>query len=302
MAEQKRYYWLKLHDDFFSSIRIKKLRKMAGGDTYVIIYLKMQLKAIKTDGCLSWKGYEQDFVDELALDIDEEPDNVRVTLAYLISCGLAETDGNTNFFLPYAIENTGSESSAAERMRKMRERNNVTPMLQDRYVEKEKDIDKEKDIERDSIKSSHNTNVSEKSNNSTNSDEFVCRTKDVRRVMEAWNSLGLSQIQKILPDTNRGMMLRKRIQDYGVDAVCDAIEKVRGSTFLMGGNKKGWTITFDWFIKPNNFPKVMEGNYDDHAEAKSSAKIKTPYDGLRSETHGDDLDRLSLMFNTEKEG
>jgi len=150
MAEAKRYFWLKLHDDFFSSIRIKKLRKMAGGDTYVIIYLKMQLKAIKTDGCLTWKGYEQDFVDELSLDIDEEPDNVRVTLAYLLSCGLAETDGNANFFLPYAIENTGSESSAAERMRKMRERNNVTPMLHERYGEKEKDI--EKDIEKEEKK------------------------------------------------------------------------------------------------------------------------------------------------------
>ena len=45
MAEAKRYYWLKFRDDFFDSKRIKKLRKMAGGDTYVIIYLKMQLKA-----------------------------------------------------------------------------------------------------------------------------------------------------------------------------------------------------------------------------------------------------------------
>ena len=43
MAE-KRYYWLKFRDDFFDSKRIKKLRKMAGGDTYTIIYLKMMLK------------------------------------------------------------------------------------------------------------------------------------------------------------------------------------------------------------------------------------------------------------------
>jgi hypothetical protein len=36
----KRYYWLKLQDGFFDSKRIKKLRKLAGGDTYTIIYLK----------------------------------------------------------------------------------------------------------------------------------------------------------------------------------------------------------------------------------------------------------------------
>lgn len=139
----KRYYWLRLRDDFFTSIRIKKLRRMAGGDTYVIIYLKMQLKAMKTDGILTWRGYEQDFVEELAIDLDESPDDVRVCLAYLVSCGLAETEDRINFFFPYAVENTGSETSAAERMRKMRERNNVTPMLRDRYgeIEKEKEID-----------------------------------------------------------------------------------------------------------------------------------------------------------------
>ena len=97
MAEGKRYYWLKLYDDFFGSLRIKKLRKMAGGDTYIIIYLKMQLKAMKSEGVLRFKGVEADFVEELALDLDEEPDNVRVVLAYLVSCGLCETSDNINF-------------------------------------------------------------------------------------------------------------------------------------------------------------------------------------------------------------
>ena len=52
ITAQKRYYWLKLQDGFFTSKRIKKLRRLAGGDTYTIIYLKMQLLAMKTDGVL----------------------------------------------------------------------------------------------------------------------------------------------------------------------------------------------------------------------------------------------------------
>ena len=55
MAEN-RYYWLKLQEDFFDSKRIKKLRRIAGGDTYTIIYLKMQLKALKTNGVLEYTG------------------------------------------------------------------------------------------------------------------------------------------------------------------------------------------------------------------------------------------------------
>lgn len=142
----KRYYWLKLKDDFFTSKRVKKLRAMAGGDTYLIIYLKMQLLAMKSEGILKWTGLEEKFTDELALDLDESPENVAVTLMYLLKTGLAETSDSINFFFPYAVENVGSETSAAERMRKMRERNNVTPLLQDRYGEKE--IEKDKEIEK----------------------------------------------------------------------------------------------------------------------------------------------------------
>lgn len=79
---EKRYFWLKLYDDFFTSKRIKKLRTIAGGDTYTIIYLKMQLKALKTDGYLYFDGVMSDFADELALDIDENPDDVKVTINY----------------------------------------------------------------------------------------------------------------------------------------------------------------------------------------------------------------------------
>lgn len=127
MAEGKRYYWLRLHDDFFTSARVKKLRKMAGGDTYLIIYLKMQLKAMKTEGILRWTGLEDNFADELALDLDEEPDNVKVCLAYLLSCGLAETDDQINFFFPYAVANTGSETASTQRVRDFRARQKALP-------------------------------------------------------------------------------------------------------------------------------------------------------------------------------
>ena len=91
MAENKRYYWLKLMDDFFDSKRIKKLRKMAGGDTYTIIYLKMQLLSLKKGGYLEYSGLEDEFYKEIALDIDEDEINVQLTIQYLLSCGLLET-------------------------------------------------------------------------------------------------------------------------------------------------------------------------------------------------------------------
>ena len=58
-------------------------------------------------------------------------------------------------------------------------------------------------------------------------------------------------------------MLRARVREYGTEAVLQAIEKIRRSAFLKGQNTKGWVITFEWFVRPNNFPKVLEGTYDD---------------------------------------
>jgi len=116
----QRYFWLKLPSDFFSSKRIKKLRRLAGGDTLTIIYLKLQLLAIKSEGILKYTGVESDIFQELAIDIDEDPDNVHMCISYLVSVGLAELSDTSYLFLPYAVTNTGSESSSAARMRRSR--------------------------------------------------------------------------------------------------------------------------------------------------------------------------------------
>lgn len=119
--EGKRYYWLKLREDFFASKRIKKLRKL--GETCLIIYLKMQLKALKTDGVIEWAHVEDDIVDELALDLDEPAEYVKRTLDFMIRQGLCEvSDEGQTFTLPYVAYNTGSETAGTQRVRDYRER------------------------------------------------------------------------------------------------------------------------------------------------------------------------------------
>ena len=152
MADEKRYYWLKFRDDFFDSKRIKKLRKMAGGDTYVIIYLKMQLKALRTGGVLEFTGIEKEFAEELSLDIDESVDDVRVVLAFLLTYGMCECSDNVHYYLPYVTENTGSETASTQRVREYRERQKALHCNADvtevkRIGNAEKEIEKEKEID-----------------------------------------------------------------------------------------------------------------------------------------------------------
>ena len=121
MAE-KRYYWLKLKEDYFNSPKIKKLRKIAGGDTFTIIYLKMQLLSIRNEGVIQFEGIEPTFEEELALKLDEDLDNVKLTLAYLQSQCLYEINENNECLLIEANNNIGSEGQSAERVRNFREK------------------------------------------------------------------------------------------------------------------------------------------------------------------------------------
>lgn len=58
-------------------------------------------------------------------------------------------------------------------------------------------------------------------------------------------------------------MIRARIREHGVEAFREMIQRAAKSNFLKGNNDRGWTATFDWLIKPNNFQKIIEGNYND---------------------------------------
>lgn len=154
MAE-KRYYWIQLKEGFFKQKEIKKLRKIAGGDTYTVIYLKMLLAAVKQGNKLYFEGVEDTFPEELALELDEDPENVKVTLAFLERQGLIKVVSQDEFLLLQCDEMVGSESESAGRVRRHRQKkalqsnDGVTHLLQNRNtdIDIEKDIDTEKDID-----------------------------------------------------------------------------------------------------------------------------------------------------------
>jgi predicted phage replisome organizer len=81
----------------------------------------MQLLSLKNDGALIFEGVEDNFAEEIALDIDEDVDNVKVTMAFLMSNGLIEETEQDHFVMIETIKCIGSESASAERVRKHRE-------------------------------------------------------------------------------------------------------------------------------------------------------------------------------------
>ncbi len=146
MAE-KRYYWLKLKDDFFDEKYIKALRKLPQGDSLTIIYLKMQLKSLKTEGYIYYDGVLPDSITELSLVLDEDEKLTRQAVEALIKFGVIERLDNEAFYMVALQKIIGSETQAAERVRRQRERNKVTNTCNNVTLEKEIDTDIEKDTE-----------------------------------------------------------------------------------------------------------------------------------------------------------
>lgn len=147
----KRYFWLKLREGWFRDKRIKKLRTIAGGDTYTIIYLKMQLLSLKDEGKLYFEGVEDDFASEIALEIEEEPDDVKITINYLMAKGLLEVMNADEYFLTEVPQSIGKETESAEKMRRLRAKNKsqcdliVTNSDTDIEIDIDTDIEQEKE-------------------------------------------------------------------------------------------------------------------------------------------------------------
>ncbi|MGN0805373.1 MAG: phage replisome organizer N-terminal domain-containing protein [Candidatus Coproplasma sp.] len=152
MAESKRYYWLKLKDDFFDEKYIKALRRLPQGDSLVIVYLKMQLKSLKTEGIIKYEGILPDCIEELAMVLDEDENIVKLAVEALIRFGAVERWENDTLYMSALQNLIGSETQGAERVRRHRalkaqERKalqcngNVTECNIDIDIEKDKDIE-----------------------------------------------------------------------------------------------------------------------------------------------------------------
>ena len=284
--DTERYYWLKLDRGFFKRHDITVIEDMPNGKDYVLFYLKLMLESVDHEGALRFSDTIPYSESMLASVTRTNVDIVRSALNLFIDLGMVEVFDDKTLFMKEVAKLLDSETYSAKRKRENRQ--NVTiaenvPKLspncpQEKEIEKELDTEIEKDISTEPVGS-------------------VCRTKDVRRITEAWNSLGLQQLTKMTSDSKRGGMLRARVNEYGVDKVLEAIEKVRNSDFLKGQNKSGFIITFEWFVRPNNFPKVLEGNYDNRAEPapqKKSSKYTTAaeYQAPKPASTVDDLYKL----------
>lgn len=151
--KNKRYFWIQLAQDFFKSKEMKLLRKIAGGDTHTIIYLKMMLISLEDGGHIYYDGLADNLAEEIALIIDENVEDIQITLIFLESKGLLTRNSDRDYFLEQVPEMVGSETASTRRSRKHRELQklhcNTIATTCNGDIDKEIEKDIEKDIDKD---------------------------------------------------------------------------------------------------------------------------------------------------------
>lgn len=297
----KKYYWLKLKEDFFEEDAISWLEEQKpNGKEYSLFYLKLCLKSLKTNGILIRNvgtmiiPYD---MKKLAEITKTEFDTVVVAMDLLKQIGLVQILENGEIYLPMLCDMVGSETDKAQLMRKLREQkkiesqmsNNVTSKLLEvtdtlpkcyTEIEIEKEIEKEKEIEIEKEKKKK-------------------KTSNYQDIITLYNTLCVSYPRLTKLSDTRMKALKARInQGYTIEDFEKLFLKAESSTFLKGGNERNWSASFDWLIKDRNIAKVLDGNYDDNKKGKSNE----PRRNNTKDSEGFTEYALKCGINTEFEG
>ena len=146
---------------------------------------------------------------------------------------------------------------------------NDNEYVNDNVYDNDNDVSKETD---NNIPSKEGLSISE---NPKVDPARRCAKIDFAAIKAYWNTKhdqsGSAMRRLTLMSDQRKSNVRARIREYGGDVqkVYKAIDKAMASDFMNGKNGKGWVASFDWMMCPSNFPKVLEGNYDNEQPAGS---------------------------------
>lgn len=124
MAEKK-YYWLKLKEDFFDDDTIEWIEDLENGHEYALFYLKLCLKSLRNDGILIRNVGDMLIpydVKKLSEITRTDIDTVRVAMEIFKKTGLVQILENGEIYMAQLQNMVGSETSKAQLMRNKRAR------------------------------------------------------------------------------------------------------------------------------------------------------------------------------------
>lgn len=262
---EKRFFWLKLRETFFNETYIKAMRTFKNGDSLVLTYLEMALYSLKSNGVIERGELTPSLADEISIAVNEPVTRVKKTIEMLTKARVAELDGD-RLYLTEMMKLMGTESTSAERMRRMRSRKSdelppsqcdsavTSPVTKSVTTETESEKEKESELESPLPPAGE--------------------TRGCDEVISQFNSICVSLNKAGGMTGPRRKAVQSALQEIGQEKLTELFRKAEASDFLTKRNSTGWKAGFDWLLKPENYTKVLEGNYDNRNSAQT---VQTDY-------------------------
>ncbi|AXH11416.1 phage replisome organizer N-terminal domain-containing protein [Halarcobacter bivalviorum] len=151
MNTNKKFFWLKLKNDFFDREEIKIIENQQNGKDYIIFYLKLLLKSVENEGELFFRNTIPYSPDMLATITDTSIDTVKVAVNLFIELKLMERWDDGTLFMIETQNMVGSETKWAEIKRNQRSKNKQSGHCPTRVPKSPVEIepDREKETESD---------------------------------------------------------------------------------------------------------------------------------------------------------
>lgn len=154
-TDSKRYFWLKLNENFFEREEIKIIEDMKNGKDYIIFYMKLLLKSVAMEGKLIFRDIIPYTPEMLASITNTDVDTVRVATDLFLNLGLMEKWDDGTLFMSETQNMIGSETGWAKKKRLQRQnKDNVLecPTEIDIELDIEKEIETHTEQEKETIK------------------------------------------------------------------------------------------------------------------------------------------------------
>lgn len=158
MSDNKKYYYMKLKENFFDSDEMIILETMPDGYLYSNILLKLYLRSLKDNGCLMFKGVIPYTPDVLSKVLRHNVGVVEKAIQVFKQLGLVEILDNGAIYMLDIQNFIGKSSTEADRIRDYRKKvdeqklisgtNDVTNDVQ-MYDKSTPELEIEKEIERE---------------------------------------------------------------------------------------------------------------------------------------------------------
>lgn len=260
MADNKRYYYIKLKDDFFDNDAMKILESMPDGYVYSNILLKLYLKSLKHEGKLMYNERIPYNSQILATVIGHQVGTVEKAIEVFKNLELVEVLDDGAIYMLDIQNFIGSSSTEADRKREYRNRIKVEKTqlghLSGHLIGQTDLENRDKSIE-----------------NRDKRIEIKEERVDFNSIVDAYHQHcpSFSRVRNL--SDARKKAIKARLKTYSEEDLIEAFDKAEASTFLKGGNDRNWTADFDWILKDANLAKILDGKYDNTFQKETKKEV-----------------------------